>query len=83
YEYLGFIQEKEQNCKEAAMSYEMAWKLTGRTNPVLGYKLAFNYMKAKKFVDAVDVSKRVLEQCPEYPKIRKDILEKSRNFLRS
>ncbi|RWS02515.1 tetratricopeptide repeat protein 21B-like protein [Dinothrombium tinctorium] len=82
YEYLGFIMEKEQNCKEAALNYDMAWKLTSRSNPVLGYKLAFNYMKAKRFVDAIDVAKEVLEKCPDYPKIRKEILDKSRQFIK-
>jgi tetratricopeptide repeat protein 21B len=39
-------------------------------------------MKAKRFVDAIDVCHLVLGKNPEYPKIRKDILEKSRDSLR-
>ena len=49
----------------------------------IGYKLAFNYMKAKRFADAIDVCHGVLAKYPNYPKIKKDILEKSRANLRS
>lgn len=47
-----------------------------------GYKLAFNYMKAKRYVDAIDVCHTVLNKHPEYPRIRKDILDKSRASIR-
>ncbi|KAK6182507.1 hypothetical protein SNE40_010181 [Patella caerulea] len=82
YEYLGFIMEKEQSYKDAANSYENAWKYGNKNNPVIGYKLAFNYMKAKRFVDAIDICHHVLESHPNYPKIRKDILDKARSSLR-
>ena len=49
---------------------------------LLGYKLAFNYLKAKRFVDAVDVCHKVLEKYPQYPKIKRDILDKARQSLR-
>ena len=48
----------------------------------VGYRLAFNYMKAKRFTDAIDVCHEVLEKNPAYPKIRKEILEKSRENIR-
>ena len=38
-------------------------------------------MKAKRFTDAIDVCHEILEKYPNYPKIRKEILEKS--FSRS
>ncbi|XP_046549679.1 tetratricopeptide repeat protein 21B-like [Haliotis rubra] len=82
YEYLGFIMEKEQSYKDAAHNYENAWKYGNKNNPVIGYKLAFNYMKAKRFVDAIDICHHVLSSHPNYPKIRKDILEKARTSLR-
>lgn len=82
YEYMGFIMEKEQSYKDAAHYYEMTWKQGNYSNPTIGYKLAFNYMKAKRYVDAIDVSLAVLAKYPNYPKIRKDILEKSRSNLR-
>nr|KAG5695130.1 hypothetical protein BaRGS_017229 [Batillaria attramentaria] len=82
YEYNGFIMEKEQSYKDAAVNYENAWKYGNKNNPVIGYKLAFNYMKAKRFVDAIDICHYVLSAHPNYPKIKKDILDKARASLR-
>ncbi|XP_014668422.1 PREDICTED: tetratricopeptide repeat protein 21B-like [Priapulus caudatus] len=82
YEYMGYIMEKESAYKDAAKSYELAWKHSNKSNPSIGYKLAFNYLKAKRYVEAIDVCRHVLEQHPTYPKIRKDILEKARANLR-
>ncbi|KAF7660541.1 hypothetical protein LDENG_00280090 [Lucifuga dentata] len=83
YEYLGYIMEKEQAFRDAAFNYELAWKYGNQTNPTIGYKLAFNYLKAKRHVDAIDVCHKVLDAHPNYPRIRKDILEKARTALRS
>lgn len=47
-----------------------------------GYRLAFNYLKAKRLVEAIDVCHAVLHQHPNYPKIRPDILDKARQGLR-
>ncbi|XP_008061219.1 tetratricopeptide repeat protein 21B [Carlito syrichta] len=82
YEYMGYIMEKEQAYTDAAFNYEMAWKHSNQTNPVVGYKLAFNYLKAKRYVDSVDICHQVLEAHPNYPKIRKEILDKARTCLR-
>ncbi|KAM6955026.1 tetratricopeptide repeat protein 21B isoform 2-T2 [Lycodopsis pacificus] len=83
YEYLGYIMEKEQAFRDAALNYELAWKYGNRTNPTIGYKLAFNYLKAKRHVDAIDVCHKVLAAHPNYPRMRKDILDKARAALRS
>ncbi|KAK3907549.1 Tetratricopeptide repeat protein 21B, partial [Frankliniella fusca] len=94
YESLGVMAEKEQAYREAAGHYERAWRLgagaeTGlaggaaRSQPALGYKLAFQYMKCKHYADAIDVCHQVLAAHPNYPRIRKDILDKSRNHLRT
>ncbi|KAL3836422.1 hypothetical protein ACJMK2_021855 [Sinanodonta woodiana] len=82
YEYMGFVMEKEQSYKDAAINYEMAWKYGNKNNPVIGFKLAFNYLKAKRFVDAIDICHHVLNTHPNYPKIKKDILDKARQSLR-
>ncbi|KAJ4933159.1 hypothetical protein JOQ06_029994 [Pogonophryne albipinna] len=82
YEYLGYIMEKEQSFRDAALNYELAWKYGNRTNPTIGYKLAFNYLKAKRNVDAIDVCHKVLAAHPNYPRMRKDILDKARMALR-
>jgi tetratricopeptide repeat protein 21B len=83
YEYAGYIAEKDQAYRDAANQYECAWKYGGQTNPAIGYKLAFNYMKGKRYADAIDVCQQVLKVQPDYPRIRKEILEKSRNNLRT
>ncbi|XP_056653199.1 tetratricopeptide repeat protein 21B isoform X3 [Monodelphis domestica] len=83
YEYMGYIMEKEQAYKDASVNYEMAWKYGNQTNPTVGYKLAFNYLKGKRYVDAIDICHKVLEAHPTYPKIRKDILDKARSSLRA
>jgi tetratricopeptide repeat protein 21B len=48
----------------------------------VGYKLAFNYLKAKRFVEAIEVCHQVIKAFPDYPRIRKDILEKARQGLK-
>lgn len=83
YEFSGIISEKEQNYKEASLHYDCAWKFGGRNNPAIGYKLAFNFMKCKKYADAIDVCQQVLRNHPDYPRIKKDILDKSINNLRT
>ncbi|XP_018326606.1 tetratricopeptide repeat protein 21B [Agrilus planipennis] len=83
YENLGLISEKEQSYKEAANYYGNAWKLGGKSNPAVGYKLAFCFMKCKKYADAIETSQTVLSLDPNYPKIKKDVLDKSLNNLRT
>jgi len=82
WEYMGMIKEKEASFAEAANNYEQAWKFERMASASVGYKLAFNYMKAKRHVEAIDVAKQVLRDYPHYPKIQKDILEKARASIR-
>ncbi|XP_039211194.1 tetratricopeptide repeat protein 21A isoform X4 [Crotalus tigris] len=77
YECLGFIAEKENAYKDATMNYELAWKYSNQANPAVGFKLAFNYLKDKKYVEAIDVCHDVLKAYPDYPKIKEEILEKA------
>lgn len=83
YELAALIAEKENNYREAARNYDAAWKYGGKSKPSIGYKLAFNYMKTKSYADAIDVCQQVLKLHPDYPSIKKDILDKCRNNLRS
>lgn len=83
HEFCGMIAEKEQKYKEAANSYNQAWKFGGKSNPAIGYKLGYNFLKCKKYADAIDVCQQVLKQHPEYPKIKKDILDKALANLRT
>uniref|UniRef100_K7FAA7 Tetratricopeptide repeat domain 21A n=1 Tax=Pelodiscus sinensis TaxID=13735 RepID=K7FAA7_PELSI len=82
YEYMGFIMEKEQAYKDAAANYELAWKYGNQANPAVGFKLAFNYLKDKKYVEAIEVCHDVLKIYPSYPKIREEILERAQAALK-
>uniref|UniRef100_A0A8C3PP13 Tetratricopeptide repeat protein 21B n=1 Tax=Calidris pygmaea TaxID=425635 RepID=A0A8C3PP13_9CHAR len=62
YEYMGYIMEKEQAYKDAAINYEMAWKYGNQANPTIDTELLAH---------------------PNYPKIRKEILDKARASLRA
>ncbi|TSK16080.1 WD repeat-containing protein 48 [Bagarius yarrelli] len=55
YEYKGFIMENDQRFKDAAEQYELAWKYSYCTDPAIGYRLAFNYLKYKNYTQAIDV----------------------------
>ena len=57
-------------------------RLTHNCNKSHRYKLAFNYLKAKRYVEAIDICNDVLTMYPDYPKIRKEILEKAMSSLR-
>lgn len=83
YEFAGFISEKEQKYRDAAAHYEAAWKYNGKNNPSIGYRLAYNLMKCKRYADAIDVGQLIYKMHPEYVKIKKDILDKSINNLRT
>jgi tetratricopeptide repeat protein 21B len=81
-ELLGLIMEKEQSYKDAAEFYEQAWESLGQSSASIGYKLAFNYLKAGRYLDSIDVCHAVLAKHPEYPDIKKHILAKARKHLR-
>ncbi|CAG9132076.1 unnamed protein product [Plutella xylostella] len=83
YQLLGFLAEKEQNYKSAAQNFDNAWRYTGKTNLAVGYKLAHAYLKLKKYPECIVVSTHILKTHPDYPKIRKEILEKAKTNLRT
>jgi tetratricopeptide repeat protein 21B len=82
WELMGVMMEKEQSYQDAADKYERAWKLLNESSSAVGYKLAFNYLKARRLVEAISVCHKVLDAFPDYPRIRKDILDKAREGLR-
>merc|ERR1719421_2077105 len=81
-EMLGGIMEKEQSYADAADKYEHAWKLSHEASAPIGFKLAFNYLKAERFTDAIDICHKVLTSFPNYPSIRENILDKAREGIR-
>lgn len=82
WEQLGLIMEREASFGDASDNYERAWTYMNEASASIGYKLAFNYLKARRYVEAIDVVHKVLKMYPDYPKIRKEILDKARGFLR-
>ena len=84
WEILGLVMEKEQSYDRAAECYERAWKLEFEASAPVGFKLAFCYMKSKptRFVDAIDICEKVLDQYPDYPRIREEILRKCMEGLK-
>jgi len=68
--------------QDAAGHYEKAWGYESMASAAIGYKLSFNYLKAKKYVEAIDVCHKVLKEYPDYPKIRGDVLEKARAAIK-
>jgi len=60
-----------------------AWLLEHKASATIGFKLAFNYLKAKRFVEAIDVCNKILVLYPDYPKIRQDVLDNAITGLRA
>lgn len=83
WEILGLIMEKESDHERAAECYQKAWVLEFEASAPAGYKLAFCYLKCKKYVEAIDVCETVLQQYPDYPKIKEEILKKAQLSLRT
>lgn len=52
-------------------------------NASVGFRLAFNYLKANRFVDTVNVSKQILEVYPEFPKVKTELIVKARAGMRA
>lgn len=82
-ELMGLIKEKEKAYVDAADHYKRAFEMSNKKNGGVGYRLAFNYLKANRFVDAIDVGKEVLKINPAYPKLQSDIIDKARIALRA
>ncbi|GMT19325.1 hypothetical protein PFISCL1PPCAC_10622, partial [Pristionchus fissidentatus] len=83
FELMGFIFEKDSKWLDAVNNYTQAWIYCRQRNPTIGYKLAYNMLKAKKNFDCIVVCQKVLTQYPNYPKIRKELMEKARMSIRT
>ncbi len=51
---MGYIMEKEQSFRDAAMNYEMAWKYSNQTNPTIG-KIKTVLMCVCVFTSLIDI----------------------------
>ncbi|XP_067290523.1 tetratricopeptide repeat protein 21A isoform X2 [Pseudorasbora parva] len=82
YEFYGLMMESEQRYRDAALQYELAWRYSHTADPAVGFRLAFNCLKCKKYTQAVDVCRQVLRQHPDYPEIHSEILTRAQLSLR-
>jgi tetratricopeptide repeat protein 21B len=48
WEVMGLIYEKEHSFQDACDCYERAWRYDHESNPAVGFKLSFNYLKGKR-----------------------------------
>jgi len=81
-ELMGLIKEKEKAYVDAADHYAIAWKMSNKKSGGVGFRLAFNYLKAERYVDAIDVGKDILKVHPNLPKVYTDIIDKARSVIR-
>jgi tetratricopeptide repeat protein 21B len=82
-EYMGLIKEKEKAYVDAATHYSNAFRMSSNKNPAVGFRLAFNYLKANRFVEVVDVGKSILAVMPDFPKVKSELINKARAGIRS
>ena len=71
FEYLGYVMEKEASYADACDYYKSAYSFNH--SPSLGYKLAFNYLKAKNYTEAIDISEEIYKEFPQFEAIKTDI----------
>lgn len=81
-ELMGLIKEKEKAYVDAADHYHKAFEMSNKKNGGVGFRLAFNYLKADRLVDAIDVGKEILKVYPNFPKVQSDIIDKARGLIR-
>lgn len=82
-ELMGVIKEKDGKLLVAAEHYNAAWVMSNMRNAAVGFRLALNYLKTKRFVRCIDICKEVLRVYPEYASMKKDILEKAQKSVKS
>mmetsp|Transcript_13183 Transcript_13183/g.20530 ORF Transcript_13183/g.20530 Transcript_13183/m.20530 type:complete len:118 (+) Transcript_13183:3631-3984(+) len=81
-ELMGLIKEKEKAYVDASEHYAHAWEMSNKKNGGVGFRLAFNYIKAERFVDAIDVGKEILKVYPSFPKVQVEVIEKARGQIK-
>ena len=82
-ELMGLIKELDKSYTEAAEHYSRAFKMSNNKNANVGFRLAFNYLKANRYVDTIDVGKEILKAHPDYPKLKTEIIDKARSMIKS
>ncbi|PHJ22416.1 tetratricopeptide repeat-containing protein [Cystoisospora suis] len=82
WELLGIISEKRGHHEQASGYYAKAWALSQQRDLSVGFRLAENLLQSKQPVKAITICHLVLRQRPDFPRIRKAVLEKARRDLR-
>jgi tetratricopeptide repeat protein 21B len=58
--------------------------MSNNKNGNVGFRLAFNYLKANRYVDTIDVGKEILKVHPDYSvKLKTEIIDKARSMLKA
>ena len=81
-EYMGLIKEKERAYVDASTHYEKAFEMSSRKNSAVGFRLAFNYLKAERLIDCIDIAKEVLKVAPNFPNVQEELINKARVLIR-
>lgn len=79
---MGLIKEKERAFVDAAVHYAKAFEMSNRKNEAVGFRLAFNYLKAERLIDCIDISKEVIKVNPSFPGIQTELIDKARVLVR-
>jgi len=66
-EFMGVIKEKEKAYVDAATHYQAAFKMSNNKNSGVGYRLAFNLLKAERYTETIDIGRQVLSAFPDFP----------------
>lgn len=82
WELIGSIQESTSDFSAASKSFEKAWLLSEENNPSFGYKFAVNLMQSGDNLRCVDVCHNILGKYPNYPKLKKEVMDVARRNLR-
>lgn len=80
---MGLIKEKEKDHVSAANHYQIAFEMSNKKNPSVGYRLAFNYAKAQRYTDTIDIGRQILKLYPDFPQIKNDLMAKARLQIRA
>jgi tetratricopeptide repeat protein 21B len=56
--------------------------MSNNKNAGVGFRLAFNYLKAERYTDTIDVGRQVLAAFPDFPQVKIDLMTKARANLR-
>jgi len=56
--------------------------MSSRKNEAVGFRLAFNYLKAERLIDCINISKEVLKVNPTFPGIKAELIDKARALIR-